>query len=105
MSKYFYLNDDEYKVLLKNLSNKKVHENNELVNNLKYQFNKLNSRNDSYILAAKNLFAKQLPKMFDNEDILVDEDANISTTEDGAYVQCWVWIDNSSGKKTKRAAK
>lgn len=38
-----------------------------------------------------------------NEEITVDDDALVASTKTGAYVHCWVWVDNVS--KTRRPRK
>lgn len=105
MSKYYNLDENEYKILINNLNSKKTPEILDLKINLEYQYNKLNSENNHYILAAKNSLLKNYPKFFENEDILVDEDANVSVTDHGAYVQCWVWVESQKNKKSKRQIK
>lgn len=100
MSNYYLLSDKEYKTILKNL-NIKNYDMYELKNTLEYQHNKLNSDNDIYVLAAKNYLSKNMPKLYENEEIVVDEDANVSVMEDGAYVQCWVWVENNKKKIRK----
>jgi len=106
MSKYYYLNENEYKLVVKNLSERKNFENANLKKNLEYQHNKLYSDNGSYVLAAKNNLSKFYSQLNDPEDLIIDDDANVSAMTNGAYVQCWMWVDSSpKAKKTKRQSK
>ena len=106
MAKYFYINDEEYKLLIKKLNDAKSQENYELKKNLEYQFKKLSSEDNSYVLAAKNTLYKNFAKYYENEEIILDDDANVSATENGAYVQCWLWVDsNLKNKKIKKDKK
>lgn len=103
MSKYYFLNDWEYKHLLKILSTKKSVEDIEIKKSLEFQNKQLKKDNGSYVLAATNLLMKNYSKQYESEDLLIDNDANVSLMDDGAYVQCWLWVNND--KKTKRANK
>ena len=37
-----------------------------------------------------------------NEEISVDDDALVASTKTGAYVHCWVWVDNAAKPKRTR---
>jgi len=38
-----------------------------------------------------------------NEEFQVDEDATVSNVVNGAYVQCWLWVDaETKPKRSKR---
>lgn len=103
MSKYYFLNDWEYKHLLKILSTKKSVEDMEIKKSLEFQNKQLKKDNGTYVLAAKNILMKNYSKQFESEELLVDNDANVSLMDDGAYVHCWLWVNND--KKNKRANK
>jgi len=57
-----------------------------------------------FISAAETKFSKIKADVNNPEVVLFDEDANISLMKDGAYVQAWLWVDNSDikVKKTSR---
>lgn len=38
----------------------------------------------------------------ENEDFIVDEDAMVSATKDGAYVSVWLWVENATKPKRTR---
>lgn len=77
MSKYYYLNENEYKLIIDKLSKCKKAESTELRKTLEYQFKKLNEQDKTYIAAANYSLAKNYYKLFENEEIYVDSDANI----------------------------
>lgn len=105
MAKYYSLTESEYKIILDILKTKNTKEINNLKTSLEYQNRKLNEEIKPYILATKNHLSKNYPKLLDNEDILVDDDANVSVMDNGAYVHCWMWIDAQKNKKSKRQIK
>jgi DNA/RNA-binding domain of Phe-tRNA-synthetase-like protein len=37
-----------------------------------------------------------------NEEISVDDDALVAASKSGAYVHCWVWVDNTTKPKRTR---
>ena len=37
-----------------------------------------------------------------NEEISVDDDALVASTKTGAYVHCWVWVENAAKPKRTR---
>lgn len=37
-----------------------------------------------------------------NEEISVDDDALVSLTKTGAYVHCWVWVENTEKPRRTR---
>lgn len=58
-----------------------------------YQSNELNEK---YITAARKKYTNA------EENILVDDDANVSIMKDGAYVHAWVWISSDKLPKRKK---
>jgi hypothetical protein len=106
MSKYYFLNDSEFKYLVKYLAEKKNFESSNIKKSLEYQHNKLKEDNGSYVLAAKNTIEKNLSISNKSEELIVDDDANVSIMNDGAYVQCWLWVENETKpKRNKRQIK
>ena len=56
------------------------------------------------VLETRRLFvyAKKLAAV-KNEEFQVDEDATVSNVVNGAYVQCWLWVDaETKPKRSKR---
>jgi hypothetical protein len=41
--------------------------------------------------------------LISNEEISIDVDALVSSTKTGAYVHCWVWVENAT--KVRRTRK
>ena len=63
--------------------------------------------NKSYVEKVITKFETMNSDLIKNEEIVVDDDALVSSDKTGAYVQCWAWVDNDAKpKKTrKRVAK
>jgi hypothetical protein len=59
----------------------------------KYQTNELNEK---YITAARKKYTNA------EENILIDDDANVSIMKDGAYIHAWVWISSDKLPKRKK---
>jgi hypothetical protein len=60
--------------------------------------------------ATKTSKSSSLRSLVDNilvETLIIEDDANVSVNADGAYVQAWLWIDNTDikVKKTTRSRK
>jgi hypothetical protein len=72
------------------------------LNQLQYQSVKQEVDNAKYRLAAMNKLTKIDSKACNNEEILVDDDALVSSSNTGAYVQCWLWVDNDVKPKRTR---
>lgn len=102
MANHYYLDENEYKLIIDKLSKCKTKESAELKKTLEYQFKKLHQQDKTYIYAATYNLAKNYYKLYENQDIYVDSDANISETENGAYVHCWVWVDRNLKNKNYR---
>jgi len=58
-----------------------------------YQANELNEK---YITVARKKYTNV------EENILIDDDANVSIMKDGAYVHAWVWISSDKLPKRKK---
>ncbi len=54
-----------------------------------------NVTNQKYVEAAKKLYYTE------DEMFLVDDDANVSITKDGAYVQGWMWVGKNQLNKKR----
>ncbi len=58
-----------------------------------YQTNELNEK---YITVARKKYTNA------EENIIFDDDANVSIMKDGAYVHAWVWISSDKLPKRKK---
>lgn len=52
--------------------------------------------NEKYITAARKKYTNA------EENIIFDDDANVSIMKDGAYVHAWVWIGSDKLPKRKK---
>lgn len=102
MSNY-YIEENDLQYILKKLKSDKKDLNSNLINSLEFQNSKINNSNPKYILAAQNFLLNNVSNLYDNEDLIIDSDALVSENSNGAYVQCWVWVNKEvKGKKNKR---
>jgi hypothetical protein len=103
MANYYYIEDKDIDKIVKALRLHK-HLNGELlIESLNYQLKKSKNQNPKYRLAAKNLLSKLDNKMYSNDELFIDEDALVSEDTQGAYVQCWLWVNNDT--KTRKPRK
>lgn len=102
MQGYYYFNAQEVKTLLNALKNAKDKQTYELLESIRYQSVKQEVDNAKYRLAAMNKLTKIDSKACNNEELLVDDDALVSSSNTGAYVQCWLWVDNDVKPKRTR---
>jgi hypothetical protein len=77
-----------------------------LVDDILISFEKQSSNDNQKYYTATEAKFKKLNNDFD-ETLIVEDDANVSVMSDGAYVQVWVWTDNTfiKEKKTTRSRK
>lgn len=102
MQGYYYFNAQQVKTLLNALKNAKDKQTYDLLESIKYQSVKQEVDNAKYRLAAMNKLTKIDSKACNNEELLVDDDALVSSSNTGAYVQCWLWVDNDVKPKRTR---
>jgi hypothetical protein len=103
MSSYIYVNEKDLTKIVTLLKAQKNVQNRELIASLEFQSKKNKVENSKYRLAARNLFDN---KMYSNDDVIVDDDALVSENSQGAYVHCWVWIENDNKvRKSRKASK
>ena len=98
-SGYLYLDEAEM-LLIKNLLQKnKDEESNSLVLKLdsyKNTYWDLKNKNfNNYRNLVVEKFNTINSDLVSNEEISVDDDALVASTKTGAYVHCWVWVENS----------
>ena len=105
-SGYLYLDEAEM-LLIKNLLQKnKDEESNSLL--LKFESYKntywdfKNKNFNNYRNLAVEKFKTINSDLITNEEISVDDDALVASTKTGAYVHCWVWVENTAKPKRTR---
>lgn len=104
---YVMLTEDELKMLKNDYKQTKSIRAKELLYKLDYTFKVANKDSKTFIEKAISKFQNLNSDLIKNEEILVDDDALVSSDKTGAYVQCWAWVDNDvKPKRTrKRVAK
>lgn len=106
MSSYVYVNEKDLSKIITLLKAQKSVQNRELIASLDFQFKKNKIENSKYRLAARNLMSKVDNKMYSNDEIIIDDDALVSENSQGAYVHCWVWVENESKvRKIRKVSK
>ena len=98
-SGYLYLDEAEM-LLIKNLLQKnKDEESNSLILKLdSYKNTYWDLKNkifNNYRNLAVEKFKTINSDLIAKEEISVDDDALVASTKTGAYVHCWVWVENS----------
>ena len=101
---YYYLSDKQLATMITSL-NKTCRDaaTRELLESLSYQKLKSSTDQSNYRKAAMDKMTKIDVAAVKNEDFQVDEDATVSNVVNGAYVQCWLWVDaETKPKRSKR---
>jgi len=98
-SGYLYLDEAEM-LLIKNLLQKnKDEESNSLILKLdsyKNTFWDLKNKNfNNFRNLAVEKFKTINSDLVANEEISIDVDALVASSKNGAYVHCWVWVENA----------
>jgi len=98
-SGYLYLDEAEM-LLIKNLLQKnKDEESNSLILKLdsyKNTYWDLKNKNfNNFRNLAVEKFKTINSDLVSNEEISVDVDALVASSKNGAYVHCWVWVENA----------
>ena len=102
MNSYYFLSENQVLSLLYQARASKDPIVKETLDQLNYQLNKAKADNSIYRLAAQSKLSKIDVKSVNNEELVVDDDALVSSSSTGAYVQCWVWVENDSKPKRTR---
>lgn len=103
MNGYYFLSENQILALINQARSSKDPVVKETLTELDYQLNKAKKDNSVYKLAAQNKLSKIDVKAYNNQDLMIDEDALVSSTVTGAYVQCWLWVDaETKPKRSKR---
>jgi len=105
-SGYYYLTTQEIETLKNATKTTKSSSLRNLVDNILDTLDKQSSNDNQKYYTATEAKFKKLNNDFD-ETLIVEDDANVSVMSDGAYVQVWVWTDNTfiKEKKTTRSRK
>lgn len=102
MNSYYFLSENQILSLIQQARSSKDPVVRETVTQLDYQLNKAKADNSVYRLAAQNKLSKLDVKAYNNDELAIDDDALVSSTPTGAFVQCWVWVDNDTKPKRSR---
>lgn len=102
MNSYYFLSENQILSIIQQTRSSKDPIVREAVSQLDYQLNKAKNDNAIYRLAAQSKLSKIDNKAWNNEEIMVDDDALVSSSTSGAYVQCWVWVENENKPKKSR---
>lgn len=105
-SGYLYLDEAEM-LLIKSLMQKnKDEESNNLLLKLdsyKNTYWDLKNKNfNNYRNLVVEKFKTINSNLIINEEISVDDDALVALTKTGAYVHCWVWVENTEKPRRTR---
>lgn len=102
MNSYYFLSENQILSLIQQARSSKDPVVRETITQLDYQLNKAKTDNSIYRLAAQNKLSKMDVKAYNNDELAIDDDALVSSTPSGAYVQCWVWVENDTKPKRSR---
>jgi hypothetical protein len=102
MNSYYFLSENQILSLIQQARSSKDPVVRETITELDYQLNKAKADNSIYRLAAQNKLSKIDVKAYNNDELTIDDDALVSSTSSGAYVQCWVWVENDTKPKRSR---
>jgi hypothetical protein len=102
MNSYYFLSENQILSLIQQARSSKDPVVRETITQLDYQLNKAKTDNSIYRLAAQNKLSKMDVKAYNNDELAIDDDALVSSTTSGAYVQCWVWVENDTKPKRSR---
>lgn len=106
MNSYYFLSEDQILSLMYQARQSKDLVVKDALMQLEYQLNKSRTDHSSYRLAAQNKLSKLDAKAWNNDELTIDDDALVSSSNTGAYVQCWVWVENDTKpKRTRRKVK
>lgn len=105
-SGYLYLDEAEMLVIKNSLLKNKDEESKKLIAKIdSYKNNYWDMKNKVYS-NYKNLAVEKFNNLnsdlIANEDITVDDDALVAASKNGAYVHCWVWVDNTTKPRKTR---
>jgi len=102
MNSYYFLSENQILSLIQQARSSKDPIVRETITQLDYQLNKAKADNSIYILAAQSKLSKLDSKAWNNDELAIDDDALVSSTPSGAFVQCWLWVENDVKPKRSR---
>ena len=102
MNSYYFLSENQILSLIQQARSSKDPVVRETLTQLDYQLSKAKTDNSGYRLAAQTKLSTLDAKAWKNDELAIDDDALVSSTPSGAYVQCWVWVENSVKPKRTR---
>lgn len=102
MNSYYFLSESQILSLIQQARSSKDPVVRETINQLDYQLNKAKADNTNYRLAAMNKLSNLDARAWKNDELAIDDDALVSSTSSGAFVQCWVWVENNVKPKRTR---
>ena len=105
-SGYLYLDEAEM-LLIKNLLQKnKDEESKNLSLKLESYKNTYWDLKNKNFINYRNLAVEKFKTinadLVTNEEVSIDDDALVASTKTGAYVHCWVWVENAIKPKRTR---
>ena len=105
-SGYIYLDESELLLIKSALLKSKDESSSTLCSKIELYKNNFwsdkNKNHNVYKNLAVDKFVNLNPSLIENEEITFDDDALVSSLKNGAYVHCWVWIDNVVKPKRTR---
>ncbi len=102
MNSYYFLSENQILSLIQQARSSKDPIVRETITQLDYQLNKAKADNSIYRLAAQSKLSKLDSKAWNNDELAIDDDALVSSTPSGAFVQCWLWVENDVKPKRSR---
>lgn len=105
-SGYIYLDESELLLIKSALLKSKDESSSALCSKIELYKNNFwsdkNKNHNVYKNLAVDKFVNLNPSLIENEEITFDDDALVASSKNGAYVHCWVWIDNVVKPKRTR---
>ena len=105
-SGYLYLDEAEMLLIKNSLQKNKDDDSKMLVakiDSYKNNYWDLKNKNFSnYRSLAVEKFKTINSDLVSNEEISVDVDALVASTKTGAYVHCWIWVENATKPRRTR---
>jgi hypothetical protein len=105
-SGYLYLDEAEMLLIKNSLQKNKDEDSKKLILKMdSYKNNYWDLKNkvfNNYKNLAIEKFNSWNLNLIANEEITVDDDALVASTKTGAYVHCWVWVENATKPKRTR---
>lgn len=105
-SGYIYLDESELMIIKNALSKSKDEESSKICLKLdNYKNNYWDLKNKNFANFKSLAFEKLNNLNSDllaNEELSIDDDALVAVSKAGAYVHCWLWVENAAKPKRTR---